>query len=110
MSDVSRFGGKTAVTVAVLAILAVGTLVSIPQLVENVDAKDVTVIQSPISGELSVYTEPGWKWQGFGKVTTYPRRDQFSFSSRMDQGKPIDESISTRFNDGGHGNISGTMN
>jgi hypothetical protein len=79
-------------------------------LVENVDAKDIVVIQSPVSGELTVYIEPGWKWQGFGKVTSYPRRDQFSFSANADQGKPVDESISTRFNDGGHGNVSGTMN
>ena len=86
------------------------TLIVMPQLVENLDAKNIMVIQSPIDGTLNVYTEPGWKWQGFGKVTIYARRDQFSFSSTKDQGKPLDESISTRFNDGGHGNISGTMN
>lgn len=84
--------------------------VAIPSIVENVDARDVVVIQSPISGDIAVYTEPGWKWQGFGKVTIYPRRDQFSFSSSKDQGKTTDESIATRFNDGGHGNISGTVN
>jgi hypothetical protein len=96
-------GGLSAVAVAVLVAIS-------PMLVENVDARDIAVIQSPVSGDLSVFTEPGWKWQGFGKVTTYPRRDQFSFSSSADQGKPLDESISTRFNDGGHGNVSGTMN
>ena len=98
------------VVAGVLALIAaVFVLLSLHMLVENVDAKDYVVIQSPISGELNVYTEPGWKWRGFGKVTTYQRRDQFSFSARADQGKAIDESISTRFNDGGHGNISGTM-
>jgi hypothetical protein len=94
----------------VLALIAlIFGLLSLHMLVENVDAKDYVVIQSPISGDLNVFTEPGWKWRGFGKVTTYHRRDQFSFSSTADQGKPIDESIATRFNDGGHGNISGTM-
>jgi hypothetical protein len=106
----SRAGSKTAIVVAVLALLGIATAVSIPNLVENVDARTVVVIQSPISGDLAVYTEPGWKWQGFGKVTIYPRRDQFSFSVHTDQGKNVDESMSTRFNDGGHGNISGTMN
>jgi hypothetical protein len=99
--------------ILVASLAAVGlitTLILLPQLVENLDAKDIMVIQSPIDGTLNVYTDPGWKWQGFGKVTTYPRRDQFSFSAVVDQGKPVDESISTRFNDGGHGNISGTMN
>lgn len=111
MSDTSfSFGSRTIVTMVTLAVIGIATLVSIPQLMENVDAKDVVIIQSPISGDLAVYTEPGWKWQGFGKVTSYPRRDQFSFSDRKDQGKQADESISTRFNDGGHGNISGTMN
>jgi hypothetical protein len=90
--------------------IGVITLITLPQLVENLDAKNVMVIQSPIDGTLNVFTEPGWKWQGFGKVTIYPRRDQFSFSAKTDQGKANDESLSTRFNDGGHGNISGTMN
>ena len=101
---------KKMIVGGVSAVVAAIALLSLPQLVENVDARDVVVIQSPVSGELTVFTEPGWKWQGFGKVTTYPRRDQFSFSSSVDQGKAVDESISTRFNDGGHGNISGTMN
>ena len=87
-------------------------LVTSPQLVENVDAKDIVVIQSAISGDLAVYTEPGWRWQGFGKVTTYPRRDQFSFLiGKVDSdGKThLDESINTRFNDGGSGKLSGTL-
>ena len=91
-------------------VAAVASLVILPQMVENLDAKDIMVIQSPVDGTLNVYTEPGWKYQGFGKVTVYSRRDQFSFSSAKDQGKAVDESVSTRFNDGGHGNISGTMN
>ena len=67
----------------------------------NVDASKIVVIQK-ISGDLEVITDPGWKWRGMGKITSYSRRDQFSFSSSLDQGKAIDESIQTRFNDGGH--------
>lgn len=84
-------------------------LICLPQLVENLDSKFIMVIQS-VGGDLNTFIEPGWKTQAFGKVTTYKRRDQFSFSSVKDQGKALDESISTRFNDGGHGNISGTVN
>lgn len=83
-----------------------------PMLVENNDARDIMVIQSPTDGKLAVYTDAGWKWQGMGKVTVYPRRDQFSFSAKKSpDGKPIapDETIQTRFNDGGHGGISGTI-
>ncbi len=84
-------------------------MVILPQLFTNVDAKEIVVIQK-IGGELEVITDPGWKWQGMGKITRYARRDQFSFSSSADQGKSADESIQTRFNDGGHANISGTIN
>lgn len=101
---------KRILTAGLAAIVLVLALIILPQLWVNLDAKQIMVVQSPISGALTVHTDPGWKWQGMGKYTKYFRRDQFSFSSSKDQGKPVDESISTRFNDGGHGNISGTMN
>ena len=90
-------------------VLTLAALIIVPQLLTNVDAKEIVVIQR-ISGQLDVISEPGWTWQGMGKITHYSRRDQFSFSSSMDQGKARDESITTRFNDGGHANISGTIN
>lgn len=98
--------------IALGAIGAVGLisgLIIAPQLLTNIDAKEFVVIQR-ISGQLDVVAEPGWTWQGMGKVTRYARRDQFSFSEDKTQGKTIDESITTRFNDGGHANISGTIN
>jgi hypothetical protein len=97
------------VVLGLASVFTIATLLSLGQLFENLDAKQLMVIQSPIDGTLAVYTEPGVKWQWFGKVTTYPRREQFSFSQKSDQGKQIDESISTRFNDGGHGNVSGVV-
>lgn len=74
---------------------------------ESLDAGQVMVIQSPLSGDLTWHTTPGVKWQGFGKVTDYQRRSQFWFSSKADQGKKTDESLRIRFNDGGHAMISG---
>ena len=97
------------VALVLVGIAFVASLIIVPQMFTNVDAKKIVVIQK-ISGELEVVTDPGWKWQGMGKITTYPRRDQFSFSANKDQGQPVDESIQTRFNDGGHANISGTIN
>lgn len=73
------------------------------------DASTVMVIQSPIAGTLNWYTTPGVKWRGFGKVTTYPKRDQFWFSNKGDQGKNSDESLKIRFNDGAHATISGSI-
>lgn len=97
------------VAMVLTVLLALVAIIIVPQLFTNVDAKEVVVIQKP-SGDLEVITDPGWKWQGMGKITRYSRRDQFSFSSTTDQGKAVDESIQTRFNDGGHANISGTIN
>jgi len=65
-------------------------------LVENVDADEIMVVQSP-GGTLSVYSAPGWKWQGFGKVTSYRRRSIYSFETKV------------RFNDGAHGLLKGSI-
>src|SRR5579862_5479013 len=73
----------------------------------NLDAGQIMVIQSPLSGDLTWHTSPGVKWQSFGKVTKYARRVQFWFSKKPDQGKKTDEPLKVRFNDGGHATISG---
>lgn len=75
------------------------------QLFENVDAKEICVIQSPISGKLSWYTTEGLQWQGFGKVTKYAKSAQYWFTAN----KSEDQSIPTTFNDGGVGRISGSI-
>lgn len=64
---------------------------------ENLDAHDIMVVQSPFSGELTWYTDPGIKPQLFGKVTKYPRRTILEFK------QPI------RFNDNGHGTAIGSV-
>lgn len=93
--------------VAVVFVLAV--ILSAGNLFESLDAKEIMVIQSPVAGKLTWYITPGIKWQGFGKVTTYHKRDQFWFSSKEDQGQDTDDSIRIRFNDGGHAMISGSF-
>jgi hypothetical protein len=110
MTQITALVAKKFIFAAGILLVSLLGLSFLPFIFENLDAKEIMVIQSPIAGELTVFTEPGIQWQGFGKVTKYPRRDQFSFSNKADQGKSQDESIQTRFNDGGHGNISGTMN
>lgn len=90
------------VFLAVLVLGCIGTL-------ENLDASQIMVVQSPIDGTLTWHTTSGVKWQGFGKVTKYQKRDKFWFSARDDQGTKEDESIKIRFNDNGHANISGSI-
>jgi hypothetical protein len=107
MEQTSFFTPRKIIVTAVLAVLAASAPWIIFSSFENLDAKKVMVIQSPVSGDLAVYTEPGVKWQGFGTVTTYPRRDTFGFGTEKD-GK-IDTSRKIRFNDGGHANLYGSV-
>jgi hypothetical protein len=87
-------------------------VIGIPNLIENQDASELLVIQS-LTGELTVFTEPGPHYQGFGKVTYYPRQAQYSFCSTPNkEGETLcDNANSTakklRFNDGGHANLNG---
>lgn len=81
-------------------------LVGAGAMFENLDAHELMVIQSPVSGDLTVYTDPGIKWQGLGKVTKYPRRAQYSFQAEE---KSDGTSKRLQFNDGGHGNLSGAV-
>lgn len=93
----------------------VATLIAAPMMFENLDASQIMVVQSPVSGDLTVYTDPGLRWQGFGTVTKYPRRNELRFldtecvksdgqaMSATTGGLPI------RFYDGGNATLCGTI-
>lgn len=108
----SRFSGKR-ITAAVFAtlILLVG-LICLPQLVEDLDSSEVMVIQS-VSGELKVYTEPGWHYQGFGSVTKYKRRSEFTFVDAVCLPKGSTQrptgGLNIRFYDGGSAMLCGSI-
>ena len=106
METAGFFTGRKMIVIGIVAaILVVATPFFITNMWENLDAKEIMVIQSPIDGTLAVYTDPGIKWQGFGAVTKYPRRDTFSFGVT----KELDTSRKIRFNDGGHANLYGSV-
>lgn len=102
-------------------ITALGLLVAMPMMVENLDASEVMVIQSAATGDLNVYTEPGWKWQGFGDVMKYPRRNEFRFHDAVcdrvaskvvgeDANVPsVGNGLGVRFYDGGNATLCGTI-
>jgi hypothetical protein len=100
----SRFF-KWGVLALLLAIVIV-LLVSIGNLYEENMAGEILIVQAPFSGELAVYTDPGRKWQGWGKCTHYKRSNQFEFFRAHDGG--TGNSIKIRFNDGGHAQMSGS--
>jgi regulator of protease activity HflC (stomatin/prohibitin superfamily) len=77
--------------------------------VTTVDANEIVIKQDVVGGDLHVWDTPGVHWQNFGTITRYKRSEQLWFSIKEDEGKKTDESIKVRFNDGGHGNISGSL-
>lgn len=91
-----------------LGILIVG-IILIANMVTTVNADEIVVKQDLIGGQLHVWDTPGVHWQNFGTITRYKRSAQFWFSAREDEGKKTDDAIKVRFNDGGHGNISGSL-
>lgn len=98
--------------ITLLALSAVALIVLISysgKMFEEVEAGEICVIQHPLSGELDVITTPGTYSQYLGKATHYKRRTQIWFSKMNDQGNSVDQSIKIRFNDGGNGNISGSV-
>jgi regulator of protease activity HflC (stomatin/prohibitin superfamily) len=74
---------------------------------EDVAAGEIAVIQSPMTGEMSVVTTPGWAWQGGGTVTKYQRSNQLWFSNKEDEGGK--GAIKIGFNDFGEGTVSGSV-
>ena len=74
---------------------------------EDIAAGEIAVIQSPITGELTVVTSPGWAWQGGGTVTKYQRSNQLWFSNKEDEGGS--GAIKIGFNDFGEGTVSGSV-
>ena len=85
------------------------TLVFIGNLFTTVGAGEIVVKQNFLDGKLQVWTTPGVHFQNFGKLTVYKRSDQYWFSNKEDEGKDADDAIKVRFNDGGHGTISGSL-
>jgi len=108
----SQTSGKTKYIVMgsiLLVVIIIGAF-GVGNVVESSNVDEIMCIQSPVSGNLTWFTNAGLHWQGFGKVTKYRKRSQFSFSAQGDVGKnDKDESIKVRFNDGGHANLSGSI-
>lgn len=73
------------------------------------DPNTIMVVQTPVTGSLHFYTQPGMQLAYWGRVTKYPKREQFWFSSNKDQGGEADGSLPIRFNDGAQAKLSGSL-
>jgi len=102
------------VVAAVLGtIFAIVAMITTPMLFENLDASEFMVVQSPIAGDLKVYTDPGLQWQGFGTVTKYPRRNELRFTgpecAESSKNTVATGGLPIRFYDGGNATLCGTI-
>lgn len=93
---------------------AIAVIVGLSNMMTTVDADEIVIKQDWIGGGLHDWNTPGVHWQNFGTLTRYKRSAQLWFSAKKNEGKDdaaklADESIKVRFNDGGHGNISGSL-
>jgi regulator of protease activity HflC (stomatin/prohibitin superfamily) len=75
----------------------------------TIAADEIVIKQDLVGGQLHVWDTPGPHAVLWGTVTRYKRSAQLWFSAKEDEGKKTDDSIKVRFNDGGHGNISGSL-
>jgi hypothetical protein len=75
----------------------------------TVGADEIVVKQNAMDGQLQVWGDPGVHMLWNGHVTRYKKSAQYWFSAHKDEGKDTDDSIKVRFNDGGHGNVSGSL-
>ena len=96
LTNVLQLKNLISLAIVIVVLFVIGILSM--NLFENLDADKVMCVQNPITGSLSWYTEPGIKWQGFGKITKFIKLETYEFK------------IPVRFNDGGHGSVVGSVN
>lgn len=108
VADLVQASGRKIMRLAGIVVLAIVAIYFACNSIEHVDQDQVMVIQYP-NGSMSWFQNGGFHLQWFGKVTKFPKRSQYWFSVKDDQGDKVDQSIKVRFNDGGQGNISGSV-
>lgn len=103
--NLSKKGWFGAAFVAVVAMV----LLSLGSIGEDVKNEQIVVNQYPFSGDMAYWTTPGWKWQTFGRTTTYYKTQQFWFGGKDLEGESHGTPIKVIFNDASVGYIYGSL-
>lgn len=101
-----KFNKIYAIIIGVLAILVLSLSSSIGEDVKN---ETIVINQFPFTGKMEYWTTPGFKWQWFGKTTTYFKTQQLWFGSENDDKKQMGNPIPVIFNDASDGMIYGSL-
>jgi hypothetical protein len=92
--------------VAVLAVVFISLLGKIGEDVKN---ETIVVNQFPFTGKMEYWTTPGYKWQWFGKTTTYYKTNQLWFGADDEKNNQLGNPIPVIFNDASNGLIYGSL-
>jgi regulator of protease activity HflC (stomatin/prohibitin superfamily) len=104
-----RLTPKSLVSIIVVAVVAIFALCSLGSIGEDVKNEEIVVNQRPMSGRMEYWTTPGFKWQWFGKTTTYYKTQQVWFGADNEDGKQMGNPIKVTFNDASNGQIYGSL-
>lgn len=75
---------KKIILSAVAIIVAIIAIFSFNRIGEDVKNNQIVVNQYPFTGKMAFWTEPGFKWQWFGKTTTYYKTNQVWFDEILE--------------------------
>lgn len=93
----------------IVAVFAVFVITSLGKIGEDVKNETIVVNQFPLTGNMEYWTTPGFKWQWFGKTTTYYKTSQLWFGSDNEDGDQMGNPIPVIFNDASDGMIYGSL-
>lgn len=92
-----------------IGILFIVFLCLLGKIGEDVKTEQIVVNQRPFSGHMEYWTDPGFKWQMFGRTTYYYKTQQLWFGAENQNGDQVGEPIPVIFNDASEGMIFGTL-
>ena len=92
-----------------IALLAIVFVACLGRIGEDVKNEEIVVNQFPLSGEMEYWTTPGYKWQWFGKTTSYYKTSQLWFGAEDENKKQLGYPIDVTFNDASEGLIYGSL-
>ncbi|TBR16736.1 hypothetical protein EPO15_18615 [bacterium] len=109
-SALAKIFNPRSLSMFLFVLVGLALAVLAPALVETNDAGYTKILQKPVVGTVTAYTNPGMFFQGFGDVYTYKASDIIYFSKHEGEGKnAADESIEVRFNDGATAKVTGNV-
>lgn len=100
---------KSKIFAGILGVIVLFIICSLGRIGEDVKNEEIVVNQFPFTGKMAYWTTPGFKWQWFGKTTTYDKAFDVYFGAKDETGKILGEPIEIVFNDASEGTIRGSL-